>query len=74
MIPKLLDLIDVSGATVTIDAMGCQIDIAEKIVEKGADYCLVVKGNQKSLHSEVKMHFENFQSELARQTHELCCL
>jgi predicted transposase YbfD/YdcC len=63
-IPKLLDLIDVSGATVTIDAMGCQMDIAEKIVEKEADYCLVLKRNQKSLHEEVEVYFENFQSEL----------
>lgn len=60
-IPKLLDLVDVSGATVTIDAMGCQIDIAQKIVEKDADYCLVLKGNQKSLHDEVEVYFENLQ-------------
>jgi len=40
----------VSGATVAIDAMGCQIDVAEKIVEKEADYCLVLKRNPKSLY------------------------
>ena len=62
-IPKLLDLVDVSGATVTIDAMGCQRDVAEKITECGADYCLVLKGNQKSLYEEVGVYFENFQSE-----------
>lgn len=48
-IPKLLELLDVSGCLVTIDAMGCQTDIAEKIVEGGADYVLAVKGNQPTL-------------------------
>jgi predicted transposase YbfD/YdcC len=48
-IPKLLDLIDVKGAVVTIDAMGCQRDIAQKIVGNGADYILAVKDNQKGL-------------------------
>ncbi|MDR2707738.1 MAG: ISAs1 family transposase [Nitrososphaerota archaeon] len=62
-IPKLLDLVDVSGATVTIDAMGCQIDIAKKIVEKEADYCLVLKRNQKSLYEEVEVYFKVFQAE-----------
>ena len=45
-IPKLLDVLEVSGCLVTIDAMGCQTKIAEKIVEEGADYVLAVKGNQ----------------------------
>ena len=49
-IPKLLDLLEVAGAVVTIDAMGCQTEIAEKIVEKKADYVLAVKGNQPTLH------------------------
>jgi hypothetical protein len=44
-IPQLLDLIDVEGAVVTIDAMGCQTEIAEKIISKKADYCLALKGN-----------------------------
>ncbi|WP_157665257.1 ISAs1 family transposase, partial [Mariniblastus fucicola] len=44
-IPKLLEMIDVSGGLVTIDAMGCQTEIAAKIVKEGADYCLAVKGN-----------------------------
>lgn len=48
-IPKLLDLIDVTGDVVTIDAMGTQIEIAKKIIEKKADYILAVKGNQKEL-------------------------
>lgn len=50
-IPKLLEIIDIKGALVTIDAMGCQTEIAEKIVESGGDYCLAVKGNQPTLHA-----------------------
>jgi len=48
-IPKLLDVLVLEGCIVTIDAMGCQTEIANKIVEKGADYILAVKGNQGSL-------------------------
>ena len=48
-IPKLLDLLKLKGATVTIDAMGCQKHIAQKIVSKGADYMLAVKENQPTL-------------------------
>lgn len=50
-IPKLLELIEISGALVTIDAMGCQTEIAAKIVEAEADYCLAAKGNQPTLHN-----------------------
>jgi len=57
-IPKLLDLIDVKGDVVTIDAMGTQIDIAKKIVEKKADYVLAVKGNQGELHKEIQDYFK----------------
>lgn len=56
-IPKLLDLIDVSGGLITIDAMGCQTAIAEKIIDEGADYCLAVKGNQPTLHEGIKAFF-----------------
>jgi len=59
-IPELLDEINVRGATVTIDAMGCQKEIASKIIEKGADYVLAIKGNQGSLHDSVKGYFEMF--------------
>jgi predicted transposase YbfD/YdcC len=48
-IPKLLEVLDVSGCLVTIDAMGCQTEIAEKIVAGGSDYVLAVKGNQPTL-------------------------
>jgi predicted transposase YbfD/YdcC len=56
-IPKLLDLLKLKGATVTIDAMGCQKDIAAKIVSKGADYMLAVKENQPTLLADVKAAF-----------------
>jgi len=57
-IPRLLELIDVSGALVTIDAMGCQKEIAQKIVDNGADYVLAVKENQPKLHEALTEFFE----------------
>jgi predicted transposase YbfD/YdcC len=53
-IPKLLELIDVKGATVTIDAMGCQKQIAGQIVQQGGNYVLAVKDNQEKLHQKVQ--------------------
>jgi predicted transposase YbfD/YdcC len=53
-IPKLLELIDIKGATVTIDAMGCQKQIAGQIVQQGGDYVLAVKDNQQKLHEKVQ--------------------
>ena len=58
-IPKLLDLIEVSGALVTIDAMGCQTKIAAKIVDAEADYCLAAKGNQPTLHAGLVAFFDD---------------
>ena len=57
-IPELLDLIDVEGDIVTIDAMGCQTDIAAKIREAGADYVLALKDNQPTLHEGVSDYFD----------------
>jgi predicted transposase YbfD/YdcC len=53
-IPKLLELLDLTGATVSIDAIGCQRDIATKIRERGGDYVLCLKQNQPTLHAKVK--------------------
>lgn len=53
-IPKLLDMLDVKGCTITIDAMGRQTRIAEKIIEKKARYVLSVKENQKRLHDGIQ--------------------
>lgn len=57
-IPKLLELLEIKGAIVTIDAMGCQKNIAEKIAEKEGDYVLALKGNQQELHDSVREAFE----------------
>jgi predicted transposase YbfD/YdcC len=54
-IPKLLDMLAIEGAIVTIDAMGCQRDIAQKIVDKKAGYVLALKGNQGSLREDVEV-------------------
>lgn len=72
-IPKLLDLIDVSGAIVTIDAMGCQKEIAAKIIDKKADYVLALKGNQESLHEEVTNVFlEALDNDFEDLKHQTC--
>lgn len=54
-IPKLLDMLEIEGAIVTIDAMGCQRAIAKKIVDKKADYVLALKGNQGTLREDVEL-------------------
>jgi predicted transposase YbfD/YdcC len=56
-IPRLLELLRIKGATVTIDAMGCQKEIAQKIVGAEADYMLAVKENQLTLHSDITALF-----------------
>jgi predicted transposase YbfD/YdcC len=56
-IPRLLDVLMLKGCIVTIDAMGCQTKIAEKIVERGGDYVLALKGNQETLAAEVEEAF-----------------
>ena len=56
-IPLLLELLDLKGATVTIDAMGCQKQIAAKIVAGGGDYVLALKDNQPTLHEAVVQEF-----------------
>jgi predicted transposase YbfD/YdcC len=54
-IPALLDMMAIEGAVVTIDAMGCQRPIAQKIVDKKADYILALKGNQGTLREDVEI-------------------
>ena len=56
-IPLLLDRLMLKGAIVTIDAMGTQVEIAEKIIERGGDYCLALKENRPALHGEVERFF-----------------
>ena len=59
-IPQLLELLDIEGDIVTIDAMGCQKEIAKTIVDKGADYVLAVKDNQPTLHTAIHEAFLRF--------------
>jgi len=54
-IPKLLDMLAIEGAIVTIDAMGCQREVAKKIIHKKADYLLALKGNQGTLRQDVEI-------------------
>jgi predicted transposase YbfD/YdcC len=56
-IPKLLQMLELKGALVTIDAMGCQKEIAANIVDGGGDYVLAVKDNQPMLHAAISDHF-----------------
>lgn len=60
-IPKLINLLDVKDHIVTIDAMGCQYQIANQIIEKGGDYIFSLKGNQSSLEMEAKLYFQDDQ-------------
>jgi len=57
-IPELLEVLELKGCIVTIDAMGCQTEIAKKIISKKADYVLALKGNQGKLHEEAKDYLE----------------
>ncbi|MBQ9320160.1 MAG: ISAs1 family transposase [Acidaminococcaceae bacterium] len=57
-IPKLLDLIDISGCTVTIDAIGTQKAIMEKIIAKGGHYCLQLKNNHRTTYEGVELYYE----------------
>jgi predicted transposase YbfD/YdcC len=58
-IPNLLKMLDIKGAVVTIDAIGCQTKIADQIIAQEADYLLSLKGNQSNLHQDVQEFFES---------------
>ena len=61
-IPKLLKMLDLTGATVTIDAMGCQKEIAKVISEKEADYVLALKKNHNTLYEDVTLYLDDAQA------------
>lgn len=65
-LPALLDLLILKGCIVTIDAMGCQREVAEKIIAQGGDYLLALKGNQSNLHEQVRCYLDEA-CELARE-------
>ena len=58
-IPKLLEILELSGALVTIDAAGCQTEIAQKILDGDGEYILAVKGNQPKLRAGIKRYFDD---------------
>src|SRR5215813_2190074 len=62
-IPTLLRMLELEGAIVTIDAMGCQKEIAKTITEQGAEYVLALKDNHPTLHGEVQLFFEDVKAE-----------
>lgn len=73
-IPALLKMLAIRGSVVSIDAMGCQTEIANTIIEQGADYVLALKGNQGNLHDDVRELFksaseQNFKN-IEHQFHE----
>jgi predicted transposase YbfD/YdcC len=71
-IPALLELLDLNGALVTIDAMGCQKAIARKIVDQGGDYALTVKDNQEHLLEDIQHRFEQaFDTDFAGLEHDI---
>ena len=67
-IPKLLDMLAIEGAVVTIDAMGCQRDIAQTILDKKADYILALKGNQGTLSDDVELFVDEQKAEDFKDT------
>ena len=67
-IPKLLEMLELAGAIVTIDAMGCQKDIAEKIVDKKADFVLAVKDNQPNLREAIEASFVEIDNQDSENT------
>lgn len=69
-IPALLDMLDLRGALVSIDAMGTQVKIAQKIVDGGGDYLLALKGNQTSLHTQVEEAFAEALDDRSRTVDE----
>lgn len=58
-VPELIDELNISNTTVSIDAMGCQKKIANKICDKNSNYFLALKENQEGLYNNVKMYFDN---------------
>lgn len=68
-IPKQLQMLEITGSLVTIDAMGCQPGIAQQIVAQKNDYCLAVKGNQPTLHQGIVDFFQDhLDDDFARTT------
>jgi len=65
-VPELLRVLELAGCIVTVDAMGCQKKIAREIIEADADYVLALKGNQETVHAEVKRFLDHAVAEAQR--------
>ncbi|MDB5393791.1 MAG: Transposase [Rhodospirillales bacterium] len=63
-VPKLLELLLLKGRTVTADAMSCQRKIAQQVIDQGGDYVLALKGNQETLHDDVRRFLDDPETEL----------
>jgi predicted transposase YbfD/YdcC len=68
VIPALLNLLDIRGCVVTIDAMGCQDKITKKIVDGGTDYVIAVKDNQKTLYENIQFFFDEAEKQKFNHT------
>lgn len=68
-IPRLLERLELTGALVTIDAIGTQVDIAKTIVKRGGDYLLALKGNRPATHADVAAFFADPPPEIALDSH-----
>jgi len=64
-VPKLLELLSLTGRTVTADAMNCQRKIAQQVIDQGGDYVLALKGNQGTLHDDVRRFLDDPETALA---------
>ena len=62
-IPKLLEMLEIKGCIITIDAMGTQTEIAKAVRDKGGDYILALKENQKTLYNDVKLYLDDVRQE-----------
>ncbi len=70
-IPALLDLLDLNGALVTIDALGCQKAIAQKVIDRGGDYILTVKDNQENLRADIQLALQQaYENDYAGVEHD----
>ena len=58
-VPKLLEMLSLKGCIVTVDALNCQRNIAQQIVDQGGDYALALKGNQGTLHADVSLFLDD---------------
>ena len=66
-VPELLDMLDIEDAIITADAMNCQKEIVRKICEKGADYCIALKGNQPALQKDAEEYFRTYREEIPKK-------